>query len=263
MQDSPLRQLSWLHLIFVNAKLLVFPSGLTADWRYGAAPVIESILDLNIVLTVLVLVAIVGFTAHSLAKQTGLHQHISFMGLCLTALPFLPASNLFFPVGFVVAERVLYLPSMGFCLLVAYGLWLLLKKYSNISSMGFCIKLLVLYLLIFYSVKTLRRNRDWYSSMTINRAGAQFNPRHAIMMSNLGIEHAIMEDYQSAEILYQKGMLSYPYYSGAFHNYGLLMNILQRYDEAEEVSLIRDITLKLLFILLSFSAFEKSNTLWS
>ena len=25
-------------------------------------------------------------------------------------LPFLPASNLFFPVGFVVAERILYMP---------------------------------------------------------------------------------------------------------------------------------------------------------
>ena len=41
--------------------------------------------------------------------------------LTLVVLPFLPASNLFFPVGFVVAERVLYLPSMGYCLVVAMG----------------------------------------------------------------------------------------------------------------------------------------------
>lgn len=32
---------------------------------------------------------------------------------------FLPASGLFFEVGFVLAERVLYLPSLGFCLLLA------------------------------------------------------------------------------------------------------------------------------------------------
>ena len=31
---------------------------------------------------------------------------------------FLPASNLLFPVGFVIAERVLYLPSAGFIILV-------------------------------------------------------------------------------------------------------------------------------------------------
>ena len=41
------------------------------------------------------------------------------LALSLLILPFLPATNLFFYVGFVVAERVLYLPSLGFCLLVA------------------------------------------------------------------------------------------------------------------------------------------------
>lgn len=46
---------------------------------------------------------------------------IILFSLGLIVLPYLPASNLFFPVGFVVAERVLYLPSMGFCLLIAIG----------------------------------------------------------------------------------------------------------------------------------------------
>jgi len=45
--------------------------------------------------------------------------------------PFIPASNLFFPVGFVVAERVLYVPSMGFCLLVAVGFQLLLQHLKQ------------------------------------------------------------------------------------------------------------------------------------
>lgn len=44
------------------------------------------------------------------------------LGLAWTIIPFLPASNLFFPVGFVVAERVLYLPSMGYCLLFSLGI---------------------------------------------------------------------------------------------------------------------------------------------
>ena len=53
-----------------------------------------------------------------------------FQSLALVALPFLPASNLFFPVGFVVAERVLYMPSMGFCLLVAAGCQRLMQTGS-------------------------------------------------------------------------------------------------------------------------------------
>lgn len=43
------------------------------------------------------------------------------LSLSLLVLPFLPASNLFFRVGFVLAERVLYLPSAGYCLLIALG----------------------------------------------------------------------------------------------------------------------------------------------
>lgn len=54
-----------------------------------------------------------------------------FQSLGLTVLPFLPASNMFFPVGFVVAERVLYMPSMGFCMLVAYGLGLIVERWYD------------------------------------------------------------------------------------------------------------------------------------
>ncbi|XP_052895979.1 protein O-mannosyl-transferase TMTC2 [Anopheles moucheti] len=43
------------------------------------------------------------------------------MAVALLTLPFLPASNLLFYVGFVVAERILYLPSVGYCLLVGLG----------------------------------------------------------------------------------------------------------------------------------------------
>lgn len=43
------------------------------------------------------------------------------LGLVLLVVPFLPACNLFFRVGFVIAERVLYLSSTGYCLLFAYA----------------------------------------------------------------------------------------------------------------------------------------------
>lgn len=44
------------------------------------------------------------------------------LGLVLLVVPFLPACNIFFRVGFVIAERVLYLSSAGYCLLLAYAL---------------------------------------------------------------------------------------------------------------------------------------------
>lgn len=54
----------------------------------------------------------------------------------MVVVPFLPASNVFIRVGFVIAERVLYLPSAGYCLLVALGVVSTarhLRKWVNID----------------------------------------------------------------------------------------------------------------------------------
>ncbi|CAL8104977.1 unnamed protein product [Orchesella dallaii] len=55
---------------------------------------------------------------------------IVFVALLFLSVPFLPASNLLFPVGFVVAERILYTPSLGVCILTVHGMecFLLLIK---------------------------------------------------------------------------------------------------------------------------------------
>ena len=228
----PYRQLSWLHLVFVNTKLLLFPSHLSADWRYGGATLIESICDWNNVLTGVTLCLITALSVYCLTHQDKNHRRIILMGMCLTVFSFLPVSNLFFPVGFVVAERVLYLPSMGFCLLISYGIWMMSGK---MRTGNWLTRVLLGFILLVYSMKTMSRNRDWLSATTINKAGISFNPLHAIMLSNLGIEYAMREDYRQAEILYKTSMHSYPFFSGGFYNYGILMNILQRYKEAEEV----------------------------
>ena len=62
--------------------------------------------------------------------RPNLHRHYATLVLALSMiiLPFLPATNAFFYVGFVVAERVLYVPSMGFCLLVAEAAYQIYKR---------------------------------------------------------------------------------------------------------------------------------------
>lgn len=53
------------------------------------------------------------------------------MALALIVVPFLPASNLFFRVGFVIAERILYLSSIGFCMLVVIGIRQMCVSYPK------------------------------------------------------------------------------------------------------------------------------------
>lgn len=94
------------------------------------------------------------------------------MSLALLVLPFIPATNLFFYVGFVVAERILYIPSMGFCLLVAIGMNRFTKRKTGrlVALTAFSV------LLVFLSVRTFRRNIDWHTEENLYRSGIPINP---------------------------------------------------------------------------------------
>ena len=222
-----------MHLSFINSWLLLNPSHLSADWRFGAAPVITSLLDPHNLLTFVTFVTVALLTIYGLAGS-GHRQKTMLFGISLTVFPYIPASNLFFPVGFVIAERVLYLPSMGFCMLVGYGAWNLLQR-ANTRLLKGLLTLAVAYLIAAHSLKTLWRNREWYSSVTMYSSGVRFNPKSGLMLSNLGIEYALTRDYLNAESLYRTSMGVAPNYSRGFYNLGKLLKITHRYREAEEV----------------------------
>lgn len=147
-------------------------------------------------------------------------------------LPFLPASNLFFPVGFVVAERVLYMPSMGFCLLVAYGFQLLSERCSKrLVWGGLCI------LLLSHSLKTFNRNWDWESEYSIFMSGLKVNKRNAKLFNNVG--HALESDgrYKEALNYFHAAVKVQHDDVGAHINVGRTYNHLKMFKEAEEAYL--------------------------
>jgi tetratricopeptide (TPR) repeat protein len=148
-------------------------------------------------------------------------------------LPFLPASNLFFPVGFVVAERVLYMPSMGFCLIVAYGFHLLAEKCSK--KMVWCC---MAFFILSHSMKTWSRNFDWETEYSIFMSGLRVNKRNAKLFNNVG--HALESEgkfddalkYFQAAVKVQKDDI------GGWINVGRTYNHLKSYKEAENAYLI-------------------------
>jgi hypothetical protein len=78
---------------------------------------------------------------------------------------------LFFYVGFVVAERVLYIPSVGYCLLIGLGCNVIHSRASrSLVFVG------VALLLATFSVRTVQRNRDWMDEESLYRAGIPVNP---------------------------------------------------------------------------------------
>ena len=113
-----------------NIWLLLNPYPLCYDWSMGSIPLVEEISDARNVITFAVILTIAVLLAYAASRyavgddessHTNKHKCRLLFSLAMLLLPFVPASNLLFPVGFVIAERILYLPSMGYCLLLASG----------------------------------------------------------------------------------------------------------------------------------------------
>jgi len=161
------RVFSLHQLVGFNAGLLVAPTTLCHDWAYGSIPLTDSVTDARLLPTAaiyvlsLLLLALTATAPMWRDKERRPTQSaVLLLGAALTMTPFLPSANLFFDVGFVVAERVLYIPSMGYTMLLVVG-YLELRRRS--STAVACTLLVVALSLL--SAKTIQRNQEWHSNL--------------------------------------------------------------------------------------------------
>ncbi|KAJ2950418.1 hypothetical protein O0L34_g8660 [Tuta absoluta] len=220
----PARHLTFAYLPALNAWLLTLPEALCCDWTMGTVALLKSWRDPRNLATLALATTLIAAGIHALRTRSSALS----MGLALLVLPFLPASNLFFPVGFVVAERVLYMPSMGWCLLVAHGWRLLAKKRAKLAAAS------LIFLLIAFSAKTYIRNWDWKTEYTIFASGLKVNRNNAKLYNNVG--HALEADGRYSEALefFNTAVSVQPDDVGAHINVGRTYNHLGQYQEAED-----------------------------
>ncbi|KAL0281152.1 UNVERIFIED_CONTAM: hypothetical protein PYX00_002225 [Menopon gallinae] len=127
-KDWLTRVLSYNYIFCLNIWLLLCPDWLCFDWSMGCIPIVN-IIDKRIFFVLLFWVLFGFIIWKGLTTKNFRKQRDILMSVSLIVIPFLPASNLFFRVGFVLAERVLYIPSAGLCLLVVCGIEVLTKHF--------------------------------------------------------------------------------------------------------------------------------------
>ncbi|XP_067998904.1 protein O-mannosyl-transferase TMTC3 isoform X2 [Melanerpes formicivorus] len=243
VSPSPARQLTFNYLLPVNAWLLFNPSELCCDWTMGTIPLVESVLDVRNVATLTFFGFLGSLIVFSL-RYPGDSSKTVLMALCLIVLPFIPASNLFFPVGFVVAERVLYVPSMGFCILVAHG-W---KKLANKSVLRKLSWVCLTVVLFTHALKTLHRNWDWESEYTLfmsalkiipgKKYAARVAPNHLNVYINLAnLIRANESRLEEADQLYRQAISMRPDFKQAYISRGELLLKMNKPLKAKEAYL--------------------------
>ena len=236
--DTPARQLTYNYLLPLNSLLLIFPSDLCCDWTMGTIPLIETFEDTRNVATIVFYLVFLIFIWRAMTSTNERTRQVLTISLSLIVFPFLPASNLFFPVGFVIAERVLYMPSLGFCMLFGYGFHLLYEKCGEGKSFKKIVLVLALVLtLSFHSIKTFVRNYDWESEYTIFTAGIKVNERNAKLYNNVGHALEAQSNYEEALQYFLKAVEIQADDIGAHINVGRTYNNLNQYELAEKAFL--------------------------
>ncbi len=134
-------------------------------------------------LSVLVAVVIIGIRSYKVSK-------IYFFSIFFFLITLMPFSNIF-PQLTIMADRYLYLPSFGFCLLLGY---LLLKiKNKKIAV------LLVTFVVISYSVLTIENNKVWKSQSAVLNNAIEKNKGKGTMANVALAEYlASQKDYDNA-----------------------------------------------------------------
>eukprot|EP00929_Paragymnodinium_shiwhaense_P101071 TRINITY_DN63842_c0_g1_i1.p1 TRINITY_DN63842_c0_g1~~TRINITY_DN63842_c0_g1_i1.p1 ORF type:complete len:798 (+),score=167.56 TRINITY_DN63842_c0_g1_i1:63-2456(+) len=122
-EDGYVRKLSYALVHGMYMKLCVWPLFLCYDYSMDAVPLVTSLQDVRLLLPCatyvalaqVVVVAVVALRTH-LLKRRLLGEGVA-LGLGIFLLSFLPMANILFPVGTLVGERLLYIPSAGVLML--------------------------------------------------------------------------------------------------------------------------------------------------
>jgi tetratricopeptide (TPR) repeat protein len=144
---------------------LVWPATLSADYSYAQIPLASG--DLQDWVAWLVVAA----TALMVASQFRKNRAFFFFG-AFAFLTFLPASNLVILTGTIMAERLMYLPAIGFAGCLVIGLYSIGQRLQlrNLAPATIYV------LLAGFSVRTWVRNSDWHDELTMAAASVRTSP---------------------------------------------------------------------------------------
>ncbi|PCH87738.1 MAG: hypothetical protein COB88_05010 [Flavobacteriales bacterium] len=163
----------------IYLKLLVFPHPLTHDYYPEHLPIVGWT-ELGTLASLLVHL---GLGTYALIKL----KSKDFIAYCILFyfITFSLFSNIFFVIG-AMNERFLFIPSLGFCLALAYLLNRLVEKGPKLRGVY---TVLLAGVLIAYSAKTYSRNKAWESDYTLSTTDVQISYKSAKGNMSAGLSY--------------------------------------------------------------------------
>jgi protein O-mannosyl-transferase len=196
--DNPLAYLSagWrilnaARVAWKYVALQIYPAVLSCDYSFNQIPVFRDWRHtLPAALSAIVILSLWLWAVLKKRREWALAGSIYFAGFAVTA-------NVLLPTGTIMGERLAYLPSAGFCLLLALG-WNWIRRKKQILAWS-----LLGVIALAFSARTIVRNRDWRDTLALYSSAVRAVPNDAKMHANLAGQYFAQNQIDAAAKEYQ------------------------------------------------------------
>ncbi|MCC7232434.1 MAG: tetratricopeptide repeat protein [Bacteroidia bacterium] len=243
-----LQRANAVYILGIYMYKLVYPFPLMADASYNHfAPVGFS--DPEFLVPLIIILALLVFAAMGLKRKSLLSFGIMYFFITASIV-----SNVIILIGTNYGERLMFMPSMGFCFCTAVLLSRLAKKEPRdylIPATGFFkatvrpLSLTVLAVL-YFGIRTMGRNTDWYDNNSLYFTDVKTVPESAHLRFYIG-NHITSEDQldmlpdstAKREKMYEgirqltKAIEIYPKYADAYQRRGYIEYLLKDFAAAD------------------------------
>lgn len=215
-------------------QLLVFPHPLTHDY-YPQHIYLMSWGNWRVLLSLLAYAGLIFYAVKGFLRRDPLSYGILFYLFTLSIV-----SNILFPIGTNMSERLIFMPSVGYCILLALLAWRLHKKIS-VKLVPVLAGIGVIVLL--FGIGTIVRNQAWKDNFTLFSTDIYTSSNSAKLRNALGGElltqslkpenKTQQQDMWTEAVGHlQEAIRLHPTYKGAYVLLGNAYNYLKQYDQS-------------------------------
>eukprot|EP00730_Choanoeca_flexa_P019860 TRINITY_DN9712_c0_g1_i1.p1 TRINITY_DN9712_c0_g1~~TRINITY_DN9712_c0_g1_i1.p1 ORF type:complete len:676 (+),score=86.87 TRINITY_DN9712_c0_g1_i1:65-2092(+) len=234
------RVLTQNYYVVFAFRQLAYPFYLCHDWSHNSIPLVETPFDPRVIAIIVFYSAVIGGLMWLVfqARDSDFSKR-AILCVAIAIITFIPSANLLVTVGFVVAERVLYLPSMGICMLFGCILAKTCPKRIALAAAAVIVGA--------FTLQVMARCDAWQDDYSLHEAGYKVNPGNVKLATNLGLlkgergldasrpEMERRQYIEEAETLYKAAIAMGTQDASPHLNYGNLLALMGQTDKAVEI----------------------------
>jgi tetratricopeptide (TPR) repeat protein len=223
---SWVRVLTALKVCFQSIGLFFWPAVFSADYSFNQIPLLTRWNDPASLLVFALTVGFLTLLAWSYRRKPDI-----FFGLGFFVTTYSIVSNLVFPIGTIRADRLMYLPQLGLCLIVGVAL----SSWAGFFQTGVKKRIFhgaLAVLLILLMARTIVRNSDWKDVLTLYQATVTASPHSVKAQTLLASRYAELNQPEQAMEHYKLAEAILPDYPDLINNLALLELQRGKIDEA-------------------------------